>query len=458
MKVVICGAGQVGSAIARYLANEQNDVTVIDQRPDLVRRIGDTLDVRTFVGHASHPDVLEKAGAADAEMLIAVTLADEVNMLACKIGHALFNVPTKIARVRHQSYLAPMWAELYRREHLSIDVIISPEIEVAGAIARTLEAPGVVDTIVMADRRVRVAGVRCLADCPIINTPLRQLTGLFPDLQIRVLAILRGDRVIVPTSADHMAAGDEVYFICDDGHLTRALAAFGHEEPSARRVVIAGGGNIGQFLARKIEQDHPGVSIKLLEIDADRATRVQQSLGRTIVLAGDALDPEVLDEANVAGAEAFIAVSNDDKVNIISSLLAKRQGSGRAITLVNQSSYIPLLGTLGIDAVVSPRGITVSTILHHIRRGRIRAAYSLRDGFGEIIEIEALETSTLVGRPLKDVRLPAGALVGAVVRGDKLILPRADTVIQTKDRVVLFATGDAIPKIEKLLSVRLEFF
>ena len=458
MKVVICGAGQVGSNIARYLAREDNDVTVIDIDPSLVERISDSLDVQGVVGYASHPDVLDHAGARDADLLIAVTHYDEVNMVACQVAHSLFEVPRKIARVRAQSYLAPHWAELFARGALPIDTIISPEIEVARAIERRLEIPGVFDAIPLSDGKITLVGVRCRADCPVTDTPLRQLSELFPDLHISVVVIIRDDRRIVPTAEDQMLVGDEVYFVADSKHLSRALAAFGHEEPEARRIIMVGGGNIGRFLAELIEERHPKVSTKLIEIDRRRAEVVAQALKRTVVIKGDALDPEVLAEANVKATETIIAVSNDDEVNILASLLAKRYGCQRSITLINKTAYAPLLGSLGIDAVVSPRAITVSTILQHIRRGRIRSIYSLSDGYGEIIEADALATSSFVGVKLRDAKLPPGVLVGALVRGGEVLVARGDTVIKPDDRVVLFAVAEAVPRVEKMFTVKLEFF
>jgi len=458
MKVVVCGAGQVGSAIARYLSREENDVTVIDTNPQLVRQISDTLDVQGVVGYASHPEILERAGTADADLLVAVTFADEVNMIACSIAHSLFEVPTKIARVRAQTYLDPRWADLMHRTHMGIDAIISPEIEVAKAVARRLQTPGAFDTIPLADGRVTLIGVHCHPDCPVINTPLRQLTELFPDLHISVVAIIRNDVKIVPSGDDLMMAGDDVYFVADSRHLDRALAAFGHEEPEARRLIIVGGGNIGQFLARIIEEGNLAGEVRMIEIDRTRAERASQVLEKTIVLQGDALDPEILAEANVKATETVIAVSNDDEVNILASLLAKRYGAQRSVTLINKMTYAPLLGSLGIDAVVSPRSITVSTILQHVRRGRIRSVHTLADGFAEIIEADAMETSRLVGVPLREARFPAGIIVGAILRNDEVITPRGETVIEVGDRVIMFAVADAVKHVEKMFSVRLEFF
>ncbi|MTJ80733.1 MAG: Trk system potassium transporter TrkA [Telmatospirillum sp.] len=458
MKVIVCGAGQVGFNIARYLSNEDNDVTVIDQRQDLIRKMSDTLEVQCVLGHASHPPILEQAGAADADMVIAVTAADEVNMVACQVAHSLFNVPTTIARVRSQSYLQPIWANLFSPDHLPIDVIISPEIEVARSIIRRLQVPGAIEVIPLAGDKVRLIGVRCTEDTPLVNTPLRQLTVLFPDLNIVVVGIVRDGRAIVPSAEDQMLAGDEVLFVVDTQHIRRAMTAFGHEEPEARSVVIFGGGNIGQFLAQQIATLPNGCGVKVIEADRSRAEQVAKNLPDSLVLNGDVLDSALLEEANVGAAETVVAVTNDDETNVLSALLAKRHGAKRVMALVNKTDYAPLMSTLGIDVVISPRAITVSNILHHVRRGRIHSVHSIHEGFGELIEADAMETSPLVGKPLKEIKLPTGVLLGAVVRNDKVISPRGTTVVQSGDRVVLFAATDAVKKVEKMFSVRLEFF
>lgn len=459
MKVIICGAGQVGFNIARYLAVENNDITVIDQRPDLIRKIADSLDVKAVLGYASHPNVLEQAGIADADMIIAVTAYDEVNMVACQVAHSLFSVPTKIARVRAQSYLQPIWANLFSRENMPIDVIISPEIEVARAVTRRLRVPGAIDIIPLAEGKVQVLGVRCTEATPVVHTPLRQLTQLFPDLQIVIVGIVRDGRAMVPSPDDHMLPDDEVYFVVSRDHMGRALSAFGHEEKETRRVLIFGGGNIGLFLAQQLETEHPEISAKVIEIDRERAEFVAKTLNRTIVLNGDVLDPEILDEAAIGSVETVVAVTEDDEVNILASLLAKRSGAQRAISLLNKTTYNALVSPLGIDVVVNPRAITVSNILQHVRRGRIHAVHSLHEGFGEMIEADALETSSIVGKPLRDVKLPNGVMLGAVVRGGKeVISPRGNTVVQGGDRVILFAAKEAVKRVEKMFSVRLEYF
>jgi trk system potassium uptake protein TrkA len=458
MKVIVCGAGQVGFSIARHLALENNDVTVIDRDPELVRRVSDTLDAKGVVGHASNPEVLELAGIENADMIIAVTYADEVNMVACQVAHSLFDVPTKIARVRQQSYLKPIYANLFSRDHMPIDVIISPEIEVARAVTRRLQVPGAFEMIPLVDDKVKLIGVRCEESCPLVNTPLRQLTQLFPELNIVIVGLMRDGTPMVPTADDQLLSGDEVYFVVDSEQVSRAMAAFGHEEAEARRLVIFGGGNIGLFLAQEIERNHDWVKAKIVEADKDRAEAISGMLKRTMVLNGDVLDPEIMEEANISQTEAIVAVTNDDETNILASLLAKQIGCERAITLINTGTYEPLINSLGIDVVVSPRNITVSTILQHVRRGRIHSVHTLREGFGELIEAEALETSELVGKPLKEVNLPPGVVLGAIVRDGEMICPRGSTVVLAKDRVVMFAAEDVIRKVEKIFSVQLEYF
>jgi len=458
MKVIVCGAGQVGFNIARYLAQEDNDVVIVDHSAELIRKIVDTLEVKAINGFASEPAVLEQAGAADADLLIAVTQADEVNMVACQIAHSLFNVTTKIARIRKQGYLDPKWGNLYTRDNMPIDVIISPEKEVAKAVSGRLRVPGAFEMISLVDDRIKLAGVRCNEDCPVVNTPLRQLTQLFPELNVMIVGIVRDQQNIIPTAEDQLLAGDEVYLVLDSNHVQRAMSVFGHDEKEARRIVIFGGGNIGLFLAQQIEEEHPTVNIKVVEAEKITAESTARNLRHSVVLRGDVFDPEILEEANVPSAEAVIAVTNDDETNILSSLLAKRAGCPRAITLVNNSTFEPITSSLGIDVLVSPRNITVSSILQHVRRGRIHSVHTLREGFGELIEAEAMETSSLVGVPLKEAHLPDGVLVGAIVRNNEVLFPRGSTVINTNDRVVLFAATEAVKQVEQLFSVGLEYF
>jgi trk system potassium uptake protein TrkA len=458
VKIVICGAGQVGFSIARQLSMENNDITVIDTAPELIRRINDSLDAQGVVGHASRPDVLERAGIGDADMIIAVTQTDEVNMVACQVAHSLFQVPVKIARVREQSYLDPAWKSLFSRENIPIDVTISPEVEVARAITRRLAVPGSLEMIPLADGKVQLIGVRIDPDCPLIRTPIKQLTQLFPQLNMVIVGILRQDRPVLVSGEDELRIGDDVYFVVEAQQVARAMAAFGHEEPEAKRLLVCGGGDVALLLGQAMERDEEHVSVKIIEANPDRAAVIASVLSHTVVLNGDVLDPEILEEAGVAAVDSVIALTEHDETNILTSILAKRHGAKRAITLLNKSTYEPLIATLGIDVVVSPRNITASTILQHVRRGKIKAVHRLREGFGEMIEAEALETSSLVGAPLKEVDLPPGAIVGAIVRKGTVIVPRGNTVIQEADRVVIFATTASVRKVEKLFSVRLEYF
>ncbi|GAB5389375.1 MAG: Trk system potassium transporter TrkA [Alphaproteobacteria bacterium] len=458
MRVIVCGAGQVGSSIALYLAKEGNDLTVIDTDVSLVNQLSEQIDLRAIVGHASHPDVLQQAGADEADMLIAVTSSDEVNMVACQVCHSIFNIPTKIARIRSPAYRDEVHADIFTRDHMPIDVIISPEAAVAEAILRRLRMPGAFDMIPLADEKVKLVGVTCEEGCPIINTPLRQLTSLFPTLSIEIVGIIRNDRAFVPTSDEQMLVGDQVYFVADSTHLHRAMAAFGHEEVEARRLLLLGGGNIGLNIATRLEQDFTGVSVKLIEAYRTRAEEIAEILEDTTVLHGDALEAEMLNEANISEVETVIAVTNDDESNVLASLQAKRLGAKRTITLINKPAYIPLVSSLGVDAVVNPRASTVSMILQHVRRGRIRAVHSLREGFAEVIEAEALETSPIVDKPLSEMRLDRGIIIGAIVRGDEVIIPRPSTIVKPNDRVIIMSETRDVKKVEELFSVRLEFF
>lgn len=458
MKVVICGAGQVGYGIAERLAAEQNDVSVIDSSPKLINVIGDQLDVRGFVGHGAHPDVLAQAGAEEADMIVAVTLYDEVNMVACQVAHSLFSVPTKVARIRAQSYLRSHWRSLFSRENMPIDVIISPEIEVGEMVLRRLALPGAVETVRFADEQVVTVGIMCEEDCPVIDTPLRQLTELFPDLGAVVVGIYRNNKLFVPKSSDVLFEGDLAYVVARRDQVRRTLGIFGHEEPEASRVVIAGGGNIGLYVAKALEQRHTNTRIKLIEASRERAVAVADELKRSVILHGSALDQAILDEADVGSADTVVALTNEDEVNILSSVMAKKLGCRRNLSLLNNPSYPAFAQALGIDAFINPRAVTISKILQHVRRGRIRGVHSLQNGAAEVIEAEALETSPLVGRPLREIDLPSGIRIGAVFRNGKVETPNGDLQIQAQDRIVIFAIAERVRQVEQMFRVSLDFF
>ena len=459
MKIVICGAGLVGSAIASHLSEEHNDVTVIDASQENIQRITDQVDVHGVVGVASHPDRLAEAGVGDADLLIAVTESDEINMVACQVSHTIFNTQVKIARIRSQAYLNPLYGDLYAPDEMPIDHIISPEREVSAAVSNQLRVPGAFDVKDICEGKMNLVGVLLTDDSPILDVSLRHLTNLFPDLMITVLAIIRDGTVVIPRSgAESMQTGDRVYFVCDATHLHRAMASFGHEEPEARSVVIAGGGSIGQMLARELGSNFENTVVQIIELQATRARTIAEDLQDTGIINGDALDSSILREAGVHNTETFVSVTEDDEVNILSALLAKRTGAKHAVALVNNPGFIPLVGTLGVDAVINPSQITVSSILEHVRRGRIRDVHPVIEDLGEVLEAEALPSSLLVGKALRLAKIPKGIAVGGALRDGRVITARGDTVIESGDTVVIFAARGKITQLEKLLSVRLDIF
>lgn len=458
MKIIVCGGGQVGFSIIRYLSTHDNDVTVIDSSEEVINLISTTLDVRGMLGFASHPDVLARAGIADADMIIAVTQFDEVNMIACQIAHSLFNVPIKIARVRSKSYLNPQWASLYNSDNMPIDLIISPELEVARNISRGLDIPGVFEVIPFADNALQLIGIRCKGKIPLLNTPLRFLGSLFPELEWTVLFIVRGDTGFMPTSTDQLLEGDEVYLLIPQDKIRYAIEAFGLGEQKAQRLLILGGGNVGLFLAEEMEAHHSTLSLSLIESNKSRSIYVANQLSRTVVLQGDALDRDILREANIKFVDKVVAVTDDDKVNILASLLAKRMGAGQVMALINSPTYSNLISSWGIDAIISPQSLTASSILQYVRKGRIRTVHSLRDGFGEVIEAEALSTSNVLGKTVGEINVSRSLMIGAILREDKILMPREDVVIKVHDRIILMVTGAAVKRFEKLFAVRLEYF
>jgi len=458
MKIIVCGAGQVGRGIAERLAIENHDVTVIDLSAELVESISGSTDVRGVVGHGSHPDVLNEAGAADADMIIAVTFVDEVNMMACEVAKALFNIPTRVARVRDQSYLLPQYSNLFATDNSAVDVVISPEVAVGEMVLRRLALPGAFEAIYFADEKVLTLGISLEEDCPVVNTSLAQLSGLFPDLKAVVCGIVRDGKLFVPHSEDQMLPGDRAYVISDQAQASRTLSLFGHEERPANRVLIGGGGTIGMYVARKLEERDSNIKVTLIESDLTRAEEVANQLSNSVVLHGSALDANLLEEAEIRRTETYIALTNDDKVNVLSAMLAKQRGARSTACLVSNLDARPLVSPLGIDAYIDPRSVTVSSILQHVRRGRIRGVHGVEAGEGEVVEAEALETSPMIGKPLRDAELPDGLRIGAIVRNGEVIIPTGDSEIRPKDRVVMFALRDKIEEIQHLFRVSIEYF
>lgn len=458
MRVIICGAGQVGLSIATYLTREENDVTLIDIDADKIAQASADLDARCIRGPASSPEILASANAGNADMLIAVTNSDEVNMLACQVAHSLFNVPKKIARIRNQAYLDPAWSNLFSRSHMPIDVIISPEIEIANSIVQRLIVPGTTNVALLADGRVYLVGVIMPPHSPVSKSQLRQLPTLFPDLSLVVGSIRRNGELIVPKGEDRLEAGDEVFFFTDTLQINRALAAFGHEEKQARNIVMIGGGNVGFYLASKLTAQFPQINLKIVEHNKERALFLAEKLPKVTILHGDALHHDLMNEANIANAETVITITNHDESNLLGAALAKQMGAGRAIALVNGSTYSPLTSALGIDAVVSPRASTVSTIMRYVRRGRIKALHTLEDGHAEVIEAEVSETSHMTNKTIEDLNLPDNIRLGAIIREGKILPLNPELVIKPHDHVIVLTSADQVRRVEQLFMVHVDLF
>ncbi|MFN3970666.1 MAG: Trk system potassium transporter TrkA [Gemmobacter sp.] len=458
MKVIICGAGQVGWQIARHLSGERNDVTVVDFDADLVRRATDTLDVQGVVGFASYPDVLERAGARDADMIIAATHSDEVNMVTCQVAHSVFGITRKIARLRAQNYLAEEYADLYRRDHLPIDVVISPEQEVAEAALQRIQAPATFDTESFMNGRAQLLGIHLDSDCPVLNTPLRQLSELFSTLRAIVVGVRRDNRLFAPDPGDQMFPDDRIYVFTHTEDVNRTLDIFGKSTRKQERIVIVGAGNVGLGVARALEARADRVRAKLIEKNRTRAERAADVLERTIVLNGDGMDIELLQEAGIDKADVVLVVTDDDKTNLLVAVRAKQAGARMSIALVNDPTLVPMMGALDIDAYINPRATTVSSILRHIRHGRVRAIYSIGDAEAEVIEAQVLSTSPLSGRLIREIDFPEGVLVGALMKGDRVLKPTGDLRVAEGDVIALWSMAKDVPEVERLLQVSIDFF
>lgn len=458
MKIVILGAGQVGSPVAEQLAIEGHDITVVDHRAAAVGELTERLDIKGVTGHAAYPSVLEEAGMAAADMVLAVTAADEVNMVACQMAESLFHTPTKLARVRSREYLAR--PELFNRESFPVDYIISPEQVVTDYIHRIIENPGALQVVDFAHGRVRLVGVRAEADGPLVGHQLQELRHQMPGVDTRVAAIYRQGDAIIPEGPTVIEEGDEVFFIAAREHIQGVLSSLRGRESGARGVMVVGGGMIGSALAEILEKSP--VQVKLIDHNPEHAGQVAAKLRHTVVLQGDGADEDLLREENIGQMDLFVAVTNDDEANILSSMLAKQLGVGRAITLINRSAYVDLVQSTGIDVAVSPAQATIGRILAHVRRGDVAMVHSLRRGAAEAIELLAhgdASTSKVVGRRLDQVRLPRGVTIGAIVRGDEVLIAHRHVVIEPEDHVILFLVDKRkIADVEKLFQVGLEFF
>jgi trk system potassium uptake protein TrkA len=450
MKILILGAGQVGRTAASHLSREEaNEVTVVDVNEDALRDLQERLEVRTVVGNAAHPTVLEAAGAGEADVMVALTSSDEVNLMACEVAFALFRTPTKIARIRAAEYTDR--AELFGVDALAVDVFISPERLVTEYVERLIQHPGTLQVLDFADGKVRLTAVRARSGGPLVGHKLRELPGHLPKMAVRVVAIYRDGRSVAPEGDTVIAEGDEVFFLAARDDIQRVTSEMRRGDGAVRRIVIAGGGNIGYRLARSLEHSN---QVKVIERDARRARHISELLERAIVLHGDAADEELLVEENIDSADVFAAMTNSEEANILSAMLAKRLGATKVMALINKPSYTDLVESGSIDIAVSPQTITIGSLLAHVRRGDVVRVHALRRGAAEAIEaiVHGDERSSrVVGRMVNEIPLPEGASIGAVVRGDAVIMAHHDTVVRADDHVILFlADRRHLEAVEKL--------
>jgi len=458
MNIIILGAGQVGSSVAESLSSEANDITLVDMNVTLLEELSDRLDIQTVVGHASHPDVLKRAGIRDADMLVAVTNSDETNIVACQVAHSLFHTPTKIARVRSQEYLK--YKELFNNSVLPIDVLISPEQLIAEHIQRLIEYPGALQVLDFAGGRARLVGVKAYYGGPLVGHEISNLRKHMPGIDSRVAAIFRRGKGIVPDGKQVIEADDEVFFIAATKDIRAVMSELRRMDKPIKRIMLAGGGNIGKRLAQALEKKY---QVKILEHNALRAEALSRDLNKTIVLHGDAADEDLLLEENIDQMDIFCALTNDDEANILSSMLTKRLGARKVMSLINRHAYVDLMESQGsIDAAISPQQITISGLLAHVRRGDVVAVHSLRRGAAEAIEAIAhgdSANSKVVGKRVEQIKLPSGTTIGAIIRGEQVIMAHHDVVIENEDHLILFLLDKKkFHAVEKLFQVGVTFF
>jgi len=456
MNIIICGAGRVGFTISKLLSEQGHSITVIDQSSEDIQKIDETLDVKAIVGKATYPSILEKANASEADMIIAVTRNDEINMVICQIAFSIFNIPKKIARIRSQDYLNPKFTTVYNKENLPIDVIISPELEIAKSIQRKLEAPGALDSVPFAENKIRLLEILINDNCNLINIKLNELTKKHPNLDANIIGVIRGEKFLIPKKNDEIQKNDKIYVIINSSQMSQTLEAFGHNE----KILIVGGGNIGFNLAKNLEESLDASRVKIIEKDKDRSEFLANELNNTIIINGDALDEEVLIEANLEEAETVLALTNDDEDNLMVSVLVekfakddKKIDDKRTMALINKPNYSLLQSSLKIDDLIDPRMNTVSSILKHIHKGTIETAYTILNGEYEVIEAEIIETSELINKELKNSNLPQEIRIGAVLRDEKVIIPRSNFVFKKDDRVVFLAKKDSISVVENIFRI-----
>lgn len=454
MRIIIIGAGEVGSHIAGRLALENKDVVLIDRSPDTIRRVTDRIDVQTVLGSGSSPAVLEQAGIRSAEILLAVTDSDETNLVACLAAHIISPNTKKLIRLRDAAY--DDYHEVLQNNPPYIDTVINPEIEVVKTIHRLLSVPGAVDVSDFEGGRIQFVGIQLEATSRLAGCTLTDLPNIFGASRPLIAAIVRQSELIVPNGSDQLLPGDMVYFICTRDILSNTLKMFDKEDEPLKRVLIVGGGRIGYRLAATLEKN--SVYVKIIEKNSNRCNELADALTKTVILCGDGSDQDILKEENISAMDAILAVTDNEETNILVSLLGKRMGTRKSITKISRASYFPLLSTIGLNQVVSTRRSAINSILQHIRRGKILSAVTLKEEQAEVLEAVAMETSDIVQKPIKDLAFPKGALLVSVIRGQDIIIPTGSTIVRPGDKIIIFAQQKAVPKIEKILAVKLEFF
>ena len=454
MNIIICGAGRVGYTIAKLLSEQDHSITVIDQSSEDIQKINDDLDVKSIVGKATYPSVLEKANAEDADMIIAVTRNDEINMLICQIAFSIFKIGKKIARIRSQDYLNPKFSLVYNKENLPIDVIISPEVEIAKSIQRKLEAPGAIDNVPFADNKIRLLEIDVNEKCPLINIELNKITKKFPKLEANILGVVREEKFIILKKNDVLKQNDKAYVIINSSQMQLTLDAFGHNEKISNKFLIIGGGNIGFNLAKNLESSRDSARIKIIEKNKDRAEYIANELNNSLVINGNGLEEDVLKEANIDEAETVLALTNDDEDNLMVSVLVEKFSKDkRTMALINKPNYSILQSSLKIDDLIDPRMNTVSSILKHVHKGTIETAYSISNGDYEVIEAEIIDSSELIDKELKNSNLPENIRIGAILRKNDIIIPSSKFIFKKKDIVVFLAKRDQLPVVENLFRI-----
>ena len=454
MKIVIVGAGEVGFHIASHLAHENKDVVVVDKNADALRRVSENIDVQVIHGSGSSPVVLTEAGIKSAEIILAVTNKDETNLVACLMASMLSPSTKKLARIRNADY--DDYHEHFQQHAPHIDTVINPEIEVVKTIDRLMQVPGAVDVGEFADGRIKFIGVYLEKTARLAGVELSDLPSMLGDERPLIAAVVREDELIIPRGSDRLMAGDLVYFISEEDKLYAALSVFDKHAQPLNRVLIIGGGRIGFRLAALLDQR--SIQSKIIEISPDRCSLLAQKLNKVVVLCGDGSDQSLLTEENIQDIDVVITLTDDEETNILASLLARRMGARKTITKISKFSYLSLMSTIGIEQVVSPRLSAINSILQHIRRGKVISAISIKGEQAEVMEAVAMETSDIVSKPLKRISFPKGAIVAGIIRQEKIIIPSGESVIEPGDRIIIFATRKAIPGIEKIMAVKLEFF